>query len=166
MLSHAEQDRQQRERGHRCPYHPTMTDVTETPARWPSSGNRRVLEAEWIELLEREELARYLGDVPASRPTPLVRAIEQFNDGLFWECHETLEDLWLETAYPLRLFYHAIIKTAVGFHHAGRQNRHGATVKLGDGERLLRIFAPSFMGVETARFGSRHEAVARTCECG
>lgn len=127
-----------------------MTDVTETPARWPSSGNRRVLEAEWIELLEREELARYLGDVPASRPTPLVRAIEQFNDGLFWECHETLEDLWLETAYPLRLFYHAIIKTAVGFHHAGRQNRHGATVKLGDGERLLRIFAPSFMGVETA----------------
>ena len=124
--------------------------LTDAPALWPSSGNRRQLEAEWIELLEREGLAQYLGDVPTSRPTPLVRAIEQFNGGQFWECHETLEDIWLETAYPLRLFYHAIIKTAVGFHHAGRHNRHGAAVKLADGVQLLRIFAPRFMGVETA----------------
>ena len=52
-----------------------------------------------------------------SPPPELRQAIEQFNRGEFWECHETLEDVWRETLYPFRLFYHAVIKTAVGFHH-------------------------------------------------
>ena len=46
--------------------------------------------------------------------------MEQFNGGEFWECHETLEDVWRETPYPFRLFHHAVIKTAVGFHHLTR----------------------------------------------
>ena len=76
-------------------------------------------------------------------------AIEQFNRGEFWECHETLEDVWRETAYPFRLFYHAVIKTAVGFHHLSRHNRHGARVKLRDGVELLELFQPVWMGVRT-----------------
>ena len=76
-------------------------------------------------------------------------AIEQFNRGEFWECHETLEDVWRETAYPFRLFYHAVIKTAVGFHHLTRHNRHGAQVKLRDGVELLELFQPVWMGVRT-----------------
>ena len=53
------------------------------------------------------------------------------------------------TPYPLRFFYHAVIKAAVGFHHLGRHNRHGARVKLADAVRLLGLFQPEFMGVRT-----------------
>ena len=82
-------------------------------------------------------------------PPELQRAIEQFNGGEFWECHETLEDVWRETPYPFRLFYHAVIKTAVGLHHLSMHNRHGARVKLRDGVELLELFQPEWMGVRT-----------------
>ena len=71
----------------------------------------------------------------------------QFNSGLFWECHETLEDVWLNTPYPIRLFYHALIKIAAGFYHITRHNRQGARAKLSDGVRLLPLFPPTFFGV-------------------
>jgi len=63
--------------------------------------------------------------------------------------NETLEAVWLDIPYPLRLFHHAIIKVAVGLYHATHHNRHGARVKLSEGLRLLKIFRPVFMGVHT-----------------
>ena len=117
----------------------------------PSGGNRRHLDELWLWRLEERGLQALLPQPPRDAPPELHRAIEEFNSGAFWDCHETLEDPWRETTYPLRFFYHAIIKTAVGFHHLGRHNRHGARVKLGDGVRLLRVFSPDFMGVRVGR---------------
>ena len=119
--------------------------------KWPSKGNRRKLEERWLDVLERDGLAAFLPVEPTLAPPELETAIEQFNRREFWECHETLEAVWLATPYPLRFFYHAIIKTAVGFHHLSRHNRHGATVKLADGVRLLRLFPREYMGVPTKR---------------
>ena len=116
---------------------------------WPPKGSRRKLDGLWLEKLERFGLSTFLPEPHAEGPRELYSAIEQFNSGLFWECHETLEELWLHTPYPLRLFYHAIIKVAVGFHHLSRHNRHGARVKLSDGVRTLRLLPPSFLGVHT-----------------
>ena len=101
--------------------------------------------------LERRGLAAFLAGPPPNAPPELRKAVEEFNEGAFWQCHETLEDLWRGTPYPLRFFYHAIIKAAVGFHHAGRHNRRGAGVKLADGARLLRLFPPQYMGIGTGR---------------
>ena len=117
--------------------------------RWPSRGNRRKLEAHWLERLEGIGPATALPELPAEAPGQLATAVEQFNRRLFWECHETLEEVWLQTPYPLRFFYHSLIKVAVGFHHMARHNRHGARVKLSDGVRLLRLFQPHFLGVRT-----------------
>jgi hypothetical protein len=117
--------------------------------RWPSKGNRRKLEALWLEELERHGLSVFLPEAPVDVPPELCKAIGEFNAGLFWECHETLESVWLSTPYPLRFFYHAIIKAAVGFYHLSRHNRHGARVKLADAVRLLRLFPPGYLGVRT-----------------
>jgi hypothetical protein len=125
--------------------------LTHDLARWPSGGNRRRLEDQWLGQLERHGLPAFLPEPPAKAPLQLPKAIEQFNGESFWDCHETLEAVWLETPYPLRLFYHSIIKTAVGFHHMRRHNRYGARVKLSDGVRLLRLFSPEYMGVRTGR---------------
>ena len=103
----------------------------------------------WLEKLEIVGIAPYHHDFPGSPPTPLTCAIDQFNAGIYWECHETLEDLWRTTPYPLRHFYQGIIKIAVGFHHAGRHNAKGTRNKLSEGLRLLGPFTPTFLGLET-----------------
>ena len=126
--------------------------------RWPPRGKRRKLDQQWLEVLESRGLGAVLDETAEQPPAELWVALDEFNQRLFWECHETLEDLWLKTEYPLRLFYHAIIKVAVGFHHMARHNRHGARVKLADGMRLLQPFQPSFYGVRTDELGRESSA--------
>jgi len=115
----------------------------------PSGGNRRRLEELWLGELERVRVRRAKIQVPEFVPEALTRAVGQFNDVQYWDCHETLEELWLETPYPLRFFYHGVIKAAVGFHHLSRHNRNGARTKLSDAVRLLSLFHPEFLGLRT-----------------
>ena len=129
-----------------------LTNLPTLPFR-----NRRTLDAQWIDALRQHGIDRF-GDQRSNDPPPeLRRAIEQFNRGEFWECHETLEDVWRVTPYPFRLFYHAVIKTSVGFHHLTRHNRHGARVKLRDGVELLALFQPEWMGIRTDKLCSDAE---------
>ena len=111
--------------------------------------NRRVLDAQWADALRLHGIQKFADPQPPEPPPELGQAIEQFNVGEFWECHETLEDVWRESPYPFRLFFHAVIKTAVGFHHLTVHNRHGARVKLRDGVELLELFQPEWIGVRT-----------------
>ena len=103
----------------------------------------------WLERLESSGFRGSDLEVSETPPSPLVRAVRQFNEGRYWDCHETLEDLWRETPYPLRFFYHAVIKASVGFHHMSRRNRNGARVKLSDAARLLSLFQPEMLGART-----------------
>ncbi|MFQ5872420.1 MAG: DUF309 domain-containing protein [Dehalococcoidia bacterium] len=116
---------------------------------WPSRGNRRRLDMLWLERLEEDGLANLRQELPAGPPPELYKAIDEFNHGLFWECHETLEHVWRATSYPIRHFYHGIIKLAVGFYHLSRHNRKGARAKLSEGLRLVRVFTPCFFHVDT-----------------
>ena len=116
--------------------------------RWPSRGNRRKLDLLWLERLEREGLEPFVSDFPATPPPELEYAMAQFNRGQFWQCHETLEDLWRATPYPLRHYYHGVIKVAVGFYHVSKHNRRGAASKLSEGLRLLKVFTPEFLGLD------------------
>ena len=124
------------------------TQVVDLPL-WPSKGNRRKLEGLWLQELERHGVSAILPASCDKAPPELYKAIEQFNSGQFWECHETLEGVWRNTPYPVRFFYHGIIKVAVGFHHLSRHNRYGARLKLSEGVRLLRLFHPVTFGVRT-----------------
>jgi uncharacterized protein len=45
----------------------------------------------------------------------LIKGIEQFNHGLFFECHETLEEIWIEEHGKDRDFYQGIIQIAAGY---------------------------------------------------
>lgn len=115
---------------------------------YPTRGDRRRLDQRWLELLHREGLSPFLSETPAS-PHELLQAAEEFNRGQYWLCHETLESLWLPEHYPLRLFYHGLIKAAVGLLHLERHNQPGATAKLSDAQHTLAPFLPQFMGIKT-----------------
>jgi uncharacterized protein len=53
--------------------------------------------------------------------------IKLFNDGYYWECHEELEDLWLDDrGDDARLVYWVIIQVATSLYHFQNSNRVGA----------------------------------------
>ncbi len=45
----------------------------------------------------------------------LVKGVEEFNRRLFFECHETLEEIWLEEHGQDRAFYQGLIQVAAGY---------------------------------------------------
>jgi hypothetical protein len=81
----------------------------------------------------------------------LAKGIEEFNTHRFFECHETLEDIWRAERRPLRQFYKGVIQVAAGFHHLGRNNFKGTVNKLESGTRYLEPFGPSYLGVDIQR---------------
>ena len=92
-------------------------------------------------------------DAPPEQRRALIDALEQFNSWRFYDCHETLEDVWLETggktdSTHLTNFYHGLIKAAAGFHHILRNNHKGATILLTDSVRLLAAYAPTTLTVD------------------
>lgn len=64
-------------------------------------------------------------------PGNLVRGCEQFNAGLFYECHESFEEIWQDEHGPVRDLYKGLIQLAAAFVHISRGNHTGA-------ERLTR----------------------------
>ena len=56
----------------------------------------------------------------------LARGIEEFNAGLFFECHDTLEDMWGGIRGPSRNFFQGLIQVAVAYYHLGNGNAAGA----------------------------------------
>lgn len=86
---------------------------------------------------------------------------ECFNRGDYYEAHDVLEDLWLQTEGPDREFYKALIQVAGVFVHLRKHHEqpdhphHGR--RLQPAARILRSaitrlapFAPRYLGVDVA----------------
>jgi uncharacterized protein len=92
----------------------------------------------------------------AVAPEGFAEGIRQFNSWMFYDCHETLEDIWRETGTKgddatLANFYQGIIKAAAGYHHLLRDNYRGAVNLLSDTFRLLEPYRPVTLGVDVER---------------
>jgi uncharacterized protein len=81
----------------------------------------------------------------------LQTGIDYFNRGMFFECHEVLEEAWLEAAGEQKKFLQGLIQVAVAFHHLGRKNLAGAGRLLAAGMEKLSAFAPRHEGVDIGR---------------
>jgi predicted metal-dependent hydrolase len=84
-------------------------------------------------------------------PPELLRGIEQFNHREYFECHETLEGIWIKEPRPIRTFYKGVLQVGVGCYHLLRGNYRGAVIKLDSGARYLEPFTPRCMGVDVKR---------------
>lgn len=84
-------------------------------------------------------------------PAELLLGIEQFNQREYFECHETLENLWNREPGPIRVLAKGILQVGVGCYHLLRGNYRGAVLKLSSGADYLEPFAPQCRQVEVAR---------------
>jgi len=76
-----------------------------------------------------------------------LKGIEEFNRQLFFECHETLEEIWLEEHGEERKFYQGIIQIAAGYYKLQQGVPMGAFKLWPAGIEKLAPFAPVFLGV-------------------
>lgn len=81
----------------------------------------------------------------------LEQGIAHFNAREFYQCHEVLEDVWLEEKGPRKLFLQSIIHFAVAFYHEGRENPLGALRQLRKGIAKLAPYVPVYEDVDTSR---------------
>jgi uncharacterized protein len=76
------------------------------------------------------------------------RGVQELNTGFYFECHETLEDLWTGVRGPSRDFFQGLIQIAVGFYHLTRGNDEGAGRMLDRAQVRLSKYPDHYGGVE------------------
>ena len=95
-------------------------------------------------------------------PPPELRAgIEEFNAGLYFECHETLEELWMARSGPDRWLYQGILQVGVSLHHLRRRNWVGAVNLMERGLHLLSAYPAVCQGVEVSALRRSSERILR-----
>nr|MDQ5819137.1 DUF309 domain-containing protein [Actinomycetota bacterium] len=80
-----------------------------------------------------------------------------FNRGEFYECHEYLEEAWMQEPRRVRFLYQGILQVGVGFYHQHNGNWRGATGLLRNGIARLKEFEPETLGIDVSR-------LVRECE--
>jgi predicted metal-dependent hydrolase len=85
-----------------------------------------------------------------SPPSLVIKGIEEFNRGEFFEQHETLETVWRKEARPIRDLYQGILQVGVACYQIERGNLPGALKLFECGLWRLRSFTPECMGVDVA----------------
>lgn len=80
------------------------------------------------------------------------QGVEEFNRQQFYQCHDTLEAIWMAAVEPQKTFYQGILQVAVALYHLGNQNQRGAVILLGEGIHRLRRYGPTYADVDLDSF--------------
>jgi hypothetical protein len=86
----------------------------------------------------------------AGLPDEIRRAAALFNAGLFFECHEYLEDIWRTAPEAERAFYHGLVQAAAGCYHMEKGNVHGTRTLLQKAMAKLEPYSPVHREVDVA----------------
>ena len=78
----------------------------------------------------------------------LEKGVAEFNAGLFFECHDTLEEVWSGVRGPAREFLQGLIQVSVGFYHLGNGNPGGALSMFDRGLKRLGKYPDRYCGLE------------------
>jgi uncharacterized protein len=80
------------------------------------------------------------------------KGVELFNSRHFFECHDVIEEIWMEWTGSDRTFFQGIIHIAVGFYHLDNENYRGSRSQLSKGIAKLQRFQPAYYGIELKSF--------------
>jgi uncharacterized protein len=81
-------------------------------------------------------------------PEQFWQGVREFQQGQFYECHDTFEALWIEAREPNKTFFQGILQVAVACYHLSNHNWKGAVILLGEGIRRLATYQPEYVGLD------------------
>jgi predicted metal-dependent hydrolase len=81
-------------------------------------------------------------------PPEFWQGVEQFNSGQFYDCHDTLEAIWLECYGTEKKFYQGILQIAVACYHLSNLNWRGCAILLGEGMSRLGQYPADYAGID------------------
>ena len=78
------------------------------------------------------------------------KGLELFNKGEYFECHEVIEDLWLETdpSDPFRDLYKGVIQAAAAIYQFDRGILSGAIGLYKTSTQYLKSYKPKALGLD------------------
>ena len=77
-----------------------------------------------------------------------AQGVDQFNSGYYFECHDTLEDMWSGVRGPSRDFFQGLIQVAVAFYHLSGGNLAGAHSMLSRALKRFERYPPRYFGFD------------------
>ena len=110
-----------------------------------------------IYLIMNDEISKIpasgFSDCACLRPLPrlVVRGLELFNAGDYFQAHEFLEEAWRGEPDPIRELYRGILQVGVGFYHIQRRNYNGAHKLFQRALGWLAPFLPICQGVNVEK---------------
>ncbi len=94
------------------------------------------------------------------KPNTLVQqGFDAFNEGRYYQCHNFLEDAWMQESRQLRLLYQGILQIAVGFFHITKDNWRGAVKILERGIPKTARFQPNCLGIDVVALVSAAQII-------
>lgn len=78
----------------------------------------------------------------------LAKGIAEFNAGLFFECHDTLEEMWAGVRGPSRDFFQGLIQVSVAYYHLGNGNAAGAESMMRRALKRLEKYPARYSGFD------------------
>ena len=84
----------------------------------------------------------------AEERAALAKGIAEFNAGLFFECHDTLEEMWAGVRGPSRDFFQGLIQVAVAYYHLGNGNAAGAESMMRRAQKRLEKYPGRYGGFD------------------
>ncbi|MBL1209507.1 DUF309 domain-containing protein [Geminocystis sp. GBBB08] len=78
------------------------------------------------------------------------KGIKEFNQQEFYACHDTLEEIWMDSVEPDKTFYQGILQIAVACYHLSNSNWRGAVILLGEGCKKLREYEPDYFNIDVS----------------
>jgi predicted metal-dependent hydrolase len=86
----------------------------------------------------------------------LIAAINKFNEGDYFECHEILEDIWFDVRDGSRNFYQGLLHISVAFYHLTKKNNFkGTIIQLNKALDKLNSFDEQFQGIDLLKLNGQ-----------
>lgn len=82
-------------------------------------------------------------------PAQYLQFVEKFNAGEYYECHDLLEEIWMED--KSNKFLQGLLQLAVGLYHLEYGNIKGARWMFGNARKYLSHYVPIYWGLDVSR---------------
>ena len=97
-------------------------------------------------------------------PSEWIQGINEFNQGEYYACHDTLEALWMDSIDPDKRFYQGVLQIAVACYHLHNRNWRGAVTLLGEGIGRLPYYQPIYAGIDVSQLIQTSSNLLRTLQ--